>query len=252
MAEIFKSCGFKASAASVFCLLILPATSFAQTAVSAQAGLIPYAEGQVFIDKARPSPTKGTGLHHLAEGERLRTEGGRAEMNLGPDDFVHIGEDSAVEIVSAKLGDIKLRWVSGSGLVHVVKKSPENTISLLLAKSSVKFRTKGLYRIDAQDGQSPVLKVLRGEAFVSIGESRYEVTSKHSLVLDGATGGHPASKFRRSGKDPLDRWSRQRVRQRTLELAAAERSKRQQENAKHAASQEALMRKFPNLNRKVR
>ena len=252
MAEIFKSCGFKASPASVFCLLILPATSFAQTAVSAQAGLIPYAEGQVFIDKARPSPTKGTGLHHLAEGERLRTEGGRAEMNLGPNDFVHIGEDSAVEIVSAELEDIKLRWISGSGLVHVVKKSQENTISLLLEESSVQFRRKGLYRIDAQDGQSPVLKVFRGEAVVSIGGSGYEVTSKHSLVLGGTAGGHSATKFNRSDNDPLDRWSRQRVRQRTLELAEAKRRKREQENAKHAASQEALMRKLPNLNRKVR
>ncbi len=173
-------------------------------------------------------------------------------MNLGPDDFVHIGEDSAVEIVSAKLGDIKLRWISGSGLVRVVKKSRENTISLLLAKSSVKFRTKGPYRIDARDGQSPVLKVFRGQAVVSIGGSAYEVTSKRSLLLDGAAGERSAFKFNRSDKDSLDRWSRQRARQRALELAQAERLKRKQQNAKNAASQDALMRKLPNINRKVR
>ena len=249
MAELFKNCWFRTNAASVFCLLILPAASFAQTAISAQAGLIHYAEGQVFIDTERPSPTKGAGLHHLEEGERLRTESGRAEMNLGPSSFVHVGEDSAVEIVSAKLGAVKLRWISGSGIVHVLKKPQENTISLLLAKSSVQFRKKGLYRIDAQDGRSPVLKVFRGRAGVSIDGSGYEVTSKRSLALDGVAGGHSGVKFDRSDKDSLDRWSRQRARQRALELAAAERSKREQQSAKNAASQDALMRKLPNVNR---
>ncbi len=252
MAEIFKSRGFRANAASVFGLLVLPAASFAQTAVSARAGLIYYAEGQVFIDSARPSLTKGAGFHHLEEGERLRTESGRAEMNLGPNDFVHVGEQSAVEIVSDKLKDGKLRWISGSGIVHVVKEPQENTISLLVAKSSVQFRSKGLYRIDAQEGQSPVLKVFRGEALVSLGGSGYEVRSKHSLVLNGATGKRAAVKFNRSDKDSLDRWSRQRARQRALELAEAKRLKREQQSAKNAASQDALMRKLPNINRKVR
>ena len=252
MAELFKGCRFRTNAASVFCLLILPAASFAQTAISAQAGLIHYAEGQVFIDTARPSPTKGAGLHHLEEGERLRTESGRAEMNLGPDGFVHVGENSAAEIVSAKLEDIKLRWIFGSGIVHVVKKPQEHTISLLLAKSSVQFRKKGLYRIDAQDGEAPVLKVHRGKAVVSIGGSGYEVTPKRSLALDGAAGERSAFKFNRSDKDSLDRWSRQRARQRALELAEAKRLKREQQNAKNAASQDALMRKLPNINRKVR
>lgn len=81
----------------------------AQHAVSARAGMINVAEGDVFLsDDRSPAPLpvdpRPSELISMKEGQTLRTGEGRAEILLTPGAFLRLGESSAVRLLSNSPG----------------------------------------------------------------------------------------------------------------------------------------------------
>src|SRR3954453_14583464 len=79
----------------------------AQQLISAKSGLIHYAEGDAKIGEQTASPNNGI-FQSLAVGKELTTGEGRAEMLLGPGQFVRLNENSSVKMISNKLDATRL------------------------------------------------------------------------------------------------------------------------------------------------
>ena len=85
------------------CLAIcLPAG--AQQLISAKSGLIHYTEGDVKIGDVPAGPNNAI-YQSLANGKELAAGEGRAEMLLGPGQFLRLNENSTVRMESNRLED---------------------------------------------------------------------------------------------------------------------------------------------------
>src|SRR5436190_890958 len=102
-------------AAALSCLPIA-----AQQLISAKSGLIHYTEGDVKLGDLPANPNNGV-FQSLANGKELTTGEGRAEMLLGPGQFVRLNENTSVLMVSNKLDATRVDLVRGSVLVEVIE-----------------------------------------------------------------------------------------------------------------------------------
>src|SRR4051812_26510419 len=91
--------------------------TFAQSVISAHSGLIHYAEGRVLLD-GKQVEVKITAFPEIKEQMQLRSEDGRAEVLLNPGVFLRMGENTAIRMLSNKLSDSKVEFVSGSAVVE--------------------------------------------------------------------------------------------------------------------------------------
>src|SRR5713101_4978514 len=89
----------------------------AQSVISAHSGLVHYVEGRVLLD-GKPVEVKITAFPEIKEGKEFRTEDGRAEVLLNPGVFLRMGENSSVRMVSNKLSDTRVEFLSGSVIIE--------------------------------------------------------------------------------------------------------------------------------------
>src|SRR4029450_7178968 len=131
-------------AAAAITLAGLPA--YAQSVISAHSGLIHYVEGRVLLD-GKPVEVKVTALPGIKEGKEFRTEDGRAEVLLNPGVFLRMGENSALRMVSNKLSDTRVEFLSGSMIIEsngdLAQK--EDNVTVLYKGASVQLRKRGIY-----------------------------------------------------------------------------------------------------------
>lgn len=189
-------------------VVTLPA--LAQNAISARAGMINVADGDVWIVDAKggeprcvePKPSE---LIELKEGETLRTTEGRAEVLLTPGAFLRIGEESSFKLIGNRLSDVRLDVLSGSVLIEVVEYLDGNSITVLAKDATASLVKAGIYRIDAEPGR---IRVYQGEARVEIAGTTQAVKGSRELVAS-ATGWN-AMKFEDKEGDALFRWAKRR------------------------------------------
>ena len=192
------------AAITVITLAGLPA--YAQSVISAHSGLIHYVEGRVLLD-GKPVEVKITAFPEIKEGKEFRTEDGRAEVLLNPGVFLRMGENSALRMVSNKLSDTQVEFLSGSIIIEssgdLAQK--EDAVSILYKASTVHLRKKGIYRFDSDPAQ---LRVTSGEAEVETGSNVLIVRSGKMVAFDGAV---TVEKFNAKEGDALSRWSMRRA-----------------------------------------
>src|SRR5215831_16562499 len=96
--------------------VLIGASAFAQSVISAHSGVIHYTEGTVLVgDKVYES--KSQEFNELKENSVLKTEEGRAELLLTPGVFLRLGENSSVRMISNHLSDTRVEVLSGEALV---------------------------------------------------------------------------------------------------------------------------------------
>lgn len=183
----------------------------AQHAVSARAGMINVAEGDVFLsDDRSPAPLpvdpRPSELISMKEGQTLRTGEGRAEILLTPGAFLRLGESSAVRLHSNRLSSVRLEIVGGSALIDVAELLRDNSVIVLLAGAETEIEKAGLYRFDAAP---PRIRVFSGQATVTAQGRPQTLKSGRELRLEG--GQWAAGRFDPEREtDPLYRWSQRR------------------------------------------
>src|SRR5579863_6407140 len=127
--------GFPVAALSLTaCLSCLPLA--AQNIISAKSGLIHYTEGDVKIGDQSAAPNNGV-FQSLSVGKELTTGEGRAEMLLGPGQFVRLNENTSVRMVSNKLDATRLAVVRGSVLIEVIDMAKNAPIFLTLGTNAI-------------------------------------------------------------------------------------------------------------------
>lgn len=183
----------------------------AQQAISARAGMINVAEGDVFLtddrgaapQKVEPKPSE---LVSMKEGQTLRTGEGRAELLLTPGAFLRIGESSAVRMHSNRLSSVKLEVVEGTALIDVAELLRDNSVIMLLQGAETELEKAGLYRFDAVP---PRIRVFSGQAEVTAAGRTQTIKSGRELRLEG--GQWAAGRFDPEREtDALYRWSKRR------------------------------------------
>ena len=106
---------------TIFSAIVLSASAasavYGQFVISAHSGLIHYVEGRALLD-SKPVEVKIATFPEMKENMELRTEDGRAEVLLNPGAFLRLGENSAVRMVSNKLSDSRMEFISGSIVIE--------------------------------------------------------------------------------------------------------------------------------------
>jgi hypothetical protein len=175
----------------------------AQSAViSARSGLIHYVEGQVYVDD-QPVETKFGVFPEVKENQQLKTEEGRAEVLLTPGVFLRLGENSSFRMVTNRLIDTRLEFLSGSAVVEAEDILKDNSTTVVYGDTVVHPTKKGVYRFDAAAKE---LRVYDGEAEVAAGDQTVEVKEGHLIALDTLA----VHKFDKTAGDALNRWSERR------------------------------------------
>lgn len=201
---------FAVAAAAV--LASWPAAAPAQQAISARAGLINVADGDVFLADERgggrrPFERRATELVELKEGQTLETGEGRAEILLTPGAFLRLGESGAVRMQSSRLTAVRVELLRGAALVDVVEMLKDHSLAVVVEGAEASIGKPGLYRFEAAP---PRIRVFRGEAEVRAGGRTQELKGGRELVLAG--GSWAAAKFDPDREtDALYRWSKRRA-----------------------------------------
>lgn len=182
----------------------------AQNAISARAGMINVADGDVYIvdgkggepQRVEPKPSE---LIEVKEGQILRTAEGRSEVLLTPGAFLRMGEESSFKLIGNRLSDVRLDVLTGSVLVEVVELLEGNSLTILTKDATASVVKPGIYRFDAEPGR---VRVYQGEVKVEI--AGVPQTLKGSRELVAAAGSWSPAKFDDKEGDPLFRWAKRR------------------------------------------
>jgi DUF971 family protein len=175
----------------------------AQSAISARAGMVNYVEGQVRLD-SKAVETKFGVFPQMKNGSELRTEDGRAEVLLSPGSFLRVAENSGVKMVSDRLTDTRLEFLSGSAVVECAELGKDDALTVTYKDATIALLRNGLYRVDSDP---PELKVYDGEASVTRDGKTVNVKHSHLLPLEGEA---VARKFDDQAGDSLTSWARRR------------------------------------------
>lgn len=189
----------------------LGSAALAQNAISAKAGMINVADGDVFIVDAkggepRKVEPKVSEFVDLKEGQTLRTTDGRAEVLLTPGSFLRMADNSSFKLFSNRLTDVRLEVLSGSALIEATEMLEGNEITVLAKDATAVLTKGGLYRFDAEP--SPRIRVYMGEAVVERNGQKTTLKGGRELLASG--GNWTMAKFDAKDTDSLYRWSKRR------------------------------------------
>jgi hypothetical protein len=134
-----------------------------QSVVSTHSGLVYFFEGTVFIGDQQLEQRFGK-FPDIGEGRDLRTERGRAEVLLTLGTVLRLDENSGIRMISDRLSDTRIEFLSGSAILESNAGSMDTSASLIYKTWVVKIPGRGVYQIDSEP---PQLRVYEGEVEVS-------------------------------------------------------------------------------------
>jgi hypothetical protein len=170
--------------------------------ISARSGLIHYVEGQVYVGDQLVETKFGV-FPEVKENQQLKTEEGRAEVLLTPGVFLRLGENSSFRMITNRLIDTRLEFLTGAAIVEAADIGKDNSVTVAYRDAIVHPTKKGVYQFDAAANE---LRVYDGLAEVTSGGQTVEVKDGHLVALDTLA----VRKFDKTVTDALNRWSERR------------------------------------------
>jgi hypothetical protein len=170
--------------------------------ISARSGLIHYVEGQVYVGDQAVETKFGT-FPEVKENQILKTEEGRAEVLLTPGVFLRLGENSSIRMITNRLIDTRLEFLSGTAIVEAESIGTDNSVTMVYKDATVHILKKGVYRLDSSPAE---LRVFDGVAEVASGDDTIQVKEGHVVAFDTLA----VRRFDKTATDALNRWSERR------------------------------------------
>ena len=144
-----------------------------------------FVKGDVYVQRAGDLGfEEGVVNLLIVEGDKLGTREGRAEINLGNNNFLRLDADSQVDMETLpKNGNdlISIHLLSGRAYFRINNMAMEKEIELHTPDVSFYFLQEGLYRIDVTENKETVMLALEGEVEAA-GEEGSRVVSRGSLL----------------------------------------------------------------------
>jgi hypothetical protein len=185
-------------------LLVLGSTAaFSQSAISARSGMVHFVQGKVFIGQQEIDSKFGN-FPQVKENQVLRSDEGRAEVLLTPGVFLRVAENSSFRMITDRLIDTRLEFLTGSIIVEADDILKDNSVTVVAKDATVHLRKAGIYRFDENPAQ---LRVFKGSVDVEANGKTVEVGQGKMLTLGGEMA---IDKFDPKDTDALDRWSYRR------------------------------------------
>ncbi|MEJ7606857.1 MAG: FecR domain-containing protein [Bryobacteraceae bacterium] len=180
----------------------------AQTVISAKAGLIHYAEGDVVLGEKNVAPKFGE-YPEMKEMQTLRTGLGRAEVLLTPGVFLRLAENSSFRISSNSLVDLRLEVLSGSALIEAAEVTKESPIAVKAGEYTLEIRKRGLFRLDLSTG---MVRAYDGEIMISSAGQMMTLKEGRQTSLSTLLAPERFSpeKFSKDTGDAFHRWAGRR------------------------------------------
>lgn len=190
---------------SFLSLLLLAPGAVAQFVISAQAGLIERAEGDVLLN--------GTAIHwvngrfpQMTNESLLSTKAGKAELVLSPYALLWLGNNSSIRMVQNNVADARIEVVNGSVVIETSEVPPDARLTILTADGSeIRAASRTFYRMDEPSSE---LTVFKGEISVlALAHNPAQIPQQHIYNIGSAAitllpGSRQA--------DELDRWATER------------------------------------------
>lgn len=177
--------------------------------ISAKAGGVNYVEGAVGVVRKSGQSGRLIKGDSLKIGDRVSTgNDGKAEILLNPGSYIRLGGSSAFEFKTTSLDDLQLLVESGSAMLEV-HASNDFTVRVQTPDSIFVIVQSGIYRVDVA-GKNGRLSVLKGKALVD-GSADAEIKKGRQGVL--VNGQASIAKFKSSGDDGLEAWSKSRAKE---------------------------------------
>jgi hypothetical protein len=173
----------------------------AQQGISAKAGVVQYAEGEVLLNGTALQLLKGSSVQ-IENDQVLSTKKGYVELILSPDVYLRLSENASLKMRQNKIKDVQLELTQGSALIEILAKT--NPISVHVSKSVIEMRKIGLYRLDSVPG---ALRVYGGDALAKNESKKINIKGGVMVNLDGE---FAPAKFDPNVADALHRWAAHR------------------------------------------
>lgn len=184
---------------------VLASGAAAQHIVSVKAGLIHYVEGDVKLDGNQVEIRKNGQFPRMQNESVLLTTEGRAELLMAPGVFLRVAENSLLRMVNDSLTDTRLELAEGAVLLEAAEVERGNKIAIRMGEGTVSIDRKGLYQLDAADGE---VRVYDGRAAVVAGDREQTVRKGRLLALNDAAA---VQRFDTKDGDALYRWAHRRA-----------------------------------------
>lgn len=149
----------------------------AQGPVSATAGLLYMAEGEVYLDDKPLRPVSGV-LLHVEQNHRVSTGAGRTELLLSPGNYLLLGENAEVRMLRVGLTDVCVEALRGSVLLDARRLKKKSKVELRCGETRITVGNRGAYRLVCGPGALQ-LKTFSGSALVRAEGSEHTVGSGH-------------------------------------------------------------------------
>jgi hypothetical protein len=176
----------------------------AQNMVSAKAGLVHYAEGDVLV-AGNPVEQKMSVFTTMKPGEHITTTEGRAEVLLGPGVVLRVSENSIVKLINNEVTDTRLELLAGQIILEAADTVKDNKTTILAQGRVISPKKDGLFSVEA--GPAPYLRVWNGEVDVTEDGKTQVIKGGRELALYGEG---KIEKFEKDDTDPLYRWAKRR------------------------------------------
>jgi len=203
------------------CLWVLLLALIRVPSVSAQSATLPEAttppahlslvEGNVSLDREGRSESAVENVP-LLDGDRIRTEGGRAEIILGDGSILHLDRSTTAELLA---GDL-IRLLQGRIIVvSIGARDPSRAVRYQIDTPSASVQTNGPgeYRLTAagpEGASTTQLAVVRGSATLGNDAGSVEVRAGERSVANETDAPSRPQYFNSARADEFDRWSANR------------------------------------------
>ena len=195
---------------SAACLLSLStiAQDNGRYLMSVRAGLLTFVEGKPTVTRAARGAHNGK---MLEPGNRLEThDGDKVEIELGPENYLRVGEGT--QVVAVRTGLDRIHFVIKTGRVilqapHV--KKPPYSLQLSTPCGDLVAVKGGRWRLEVTPSGGVEIRALKGMADWYKGEQKVATLLQGSrYALEGpASLEFQQTKLEHRKKDALDRWS---------------------------------------------
>jgi hypothetical protein len=168
-------------------------------------GMVNYIEGQVAVNGQDLRSRKTPGPAVLQPGQVLTTTDGKAEILLSPGEFLRVGRNSEVRMVSADMVNPRVEVTRGEAMIEVDQKLNNERIDVTTRGVDATIVKAGLYRFDSDNGR---IEVLDGRLSVPENGKTREISKGKEFML-----GRPVptvTSFDPKAEDDLYVWSRMR------------------------------------------
>ncbi len=172
-----------------------------------------FIKGNVYVQHGQDAGYEQGELNLVVlEGDKIGTKDGRLEVQLGRRNYLRLGENTQVDIVTLPRqdGDVtKLHLLAGSAFVRIDSLDGEKKFEIHSPDVSFYIIERGLYRVEVRENRETEFAVFSGSAEAAGEEGSVVVGSREQITAaNGRLLSAPESLV--SGRDELSDWNASR------------------------------------------